>query len=238
MGGETFLAALRERGVRRIRRVRFRDNRHVLLSVSREGSTLNAHECFARAPRSVMDAVATFLKARRGSAEFREAVERIRAWPGGAEAIRAARRRAARRAAIRASREAALRDGVPIEHHRQLRSLYARLNRSHFRDRLPGSLPLRISRRMERRFGQVQLYVDRSGARSVLELAVNAHLMYPENELELLDTLLHEMAHIEAWLVHGDRGHGEDWRRVAERVGCEAAARTDARIRRRNRRSA
>ena len=35
-----------------------------------------------------------------------------------------------------------------------------------------------------------------------------------------LDTLIHEMAHIEAWLLHNDGGHGDDWKRIARRVGC------------------
>ncbi len=234
--GETFLAALHARGVRRIRHVRFKENRHVLLSVSRDRSTLNAHRCFARAPRSVLDAIAAFLKARRGSPEYREALERIRSWPGGVAAIRETRRRA-RDAAIRAAaRAGATRDGVAMEEHRRLRSLYLRLNRVHFRGRLPDDLPLRISFRMSRRFGQVQLHNGERGERIALELAVNADLLLAENERELVDTLLHEMAHVEAWMRHGDRGHGPVWKAVARRVGCEDSACTATRIRRRRRR--
>ncbi len=235
MPAESFLAALQARGVRQIRRVRFRDNRHVLLSVSRDRVTLNAHRCFEHAPRTVLDAIAVFLKARRGSPEYREALERIRRWPGGAEAVRDARRRAAREAMTQFASEAADRDGVDAADHRRLRQLYNRLNESRFGGRLPTRLVLRLSRRMQRRFGQVHLYDDGEGGRTALELGVNVDLLLPGNERELEDTLLHEMAHMEAWIRHGDRGHGAAWKRIAARVGCQAEARTDARIRRRRR---
>ncbi|MGH7504539.1 MAG: SprT-like domain-containing protein, partial [Longimicrobiales bacterium] len=51
-----------------------------------------------------------------------------------------------------------------------------------------------------------------------------------------VDTLLHEMAHAEAWLLHAHREHGRPWRTVARRVGCEARACSTVRIRRRRRR--
>ena len=43
--------------------------------------------------------------------------------------------------------------------------------------------------------------------------------MLPGNEAILLDTLLHEMTHMEAWLTHGERAHGRDWKSIAKRGG-------------------
>jgi hypothetical protein len=38
------------------------------------------------------------------------------------------------------------------------------------------------------------------------------------------------MAHVEAWLDHGDRGHGPHWRRIAKRLGCVPRAQTRERV--------
>jgi SprT-like family len=225
----TLLEALRARGVRRIRRVRLRDNRQVLLSVSKDGTTLNAHRCFDRAPVRMLDAVATFLKAGRSSQPYREAVDRIRSWPRGVAALRAARRRALR--AVATPGRAGHTDQGTAEEHRRLQALYDRLNDSRFDGRLPDVL-LRISRRMSHRYGQVQLHHNRRGERVVLELAINGTLL-DGHDADLLDTVLHEMAHVEAWLWRGDRGHGPAWKEIAERVGCDARARAPRRPRRR-----
>ncbi|CAN5723409.1 hypothetical protein BH23GEM10_BH23GEM10_09760 [soil metagenome] len=114
-----------------------------------------------------------------------------------------------------------------------LETAYAKLNESHFRGCLPADLPIRLSDRMSRRFGHVAYARTIQGDRKVAELALNIDLLLPGNERALLDTLLHEMAHIEAWLVHGHREHGRIWRDVARRVGCEPRACTHMRLRRR-----
>jgi hypothetical protein len=41
------------------------------------------------------------------------------------------------------------------------------------------------------------------------------------------------MTHMEAWLLHGERGHGRQWKEIALRVGCEATACSTQPIRRR-----
>jgi predicted SprT family Zn-dependent metalloprotease len=69
----------------------------------------------------------------------------------------------------------------------------------------------------------------------VLAHALNVDLMLETKEQALVDTLLNDMAHAEAWLMHGHRGHGGVWRAIARRVGCEARACSDMRIRRRRR---
>src|SRR5690606_14322713 len=110
-----------------------------------------------------------------------------------------------------------------------------RLNAERFGARLPADLPLRLSRRMTRRLGHVRWHRRADGTRIVVELALNPDLFLVGNEAQLRDTLLHEMAHVEAWLEHGSAGHDAVWRRIARRVGCEPRACTRARIRRRAR---
>jgi hypothetical protein len=41
------------------------------------------------------------------------------------------------------------------------------------------------------------------------------------------------MAHVEAWVVFGHRGHGQPWKVIAQRLGCEVNASSCVRIRRR-----
>lgn len=248
-----FLAELRKRGAADIHRVVFRHNRTRLLSISRDRVTLNVHACFLSAPPEVLDAVARFVTADPRSAAHRRAVAALRAWPGVEEGLRAAR--AARPA--RAAEPAAECSASP-EQRRFLCELYARLNRERFGGRLPEDVPIRVSRRMARRLGQVRFdsgtsrrrlryeQADLFGGsgknsppgspgRRVLEIALSADLFIEGNDRELLDTLLHEMAHVEAYLVHGHRGHGGIWRTVARRVGCEPRACSRRPVRRRRR---
>jgi hypothetical protein len=254
---ESFLSELRRRGARSIQRVAFRHNRTRLLSLSRDRLTLNAHACFLTAPPEVLDAVARFVTADPRGASHRRAVAQLRAWPGAEAGLRAARARAPQRQARPTECCAS-----PAQR-AFLRELYARLNRSRFGGHLPRDLPIRVSPRMARRLGQVRfdLQVGSTGAgsegalaaarrrrpavrgasghtaspRQSLELALNADLFMEGNERELLDTLLHEMAHVEAFLTTGHRGHGLAWKKVAERVGCEARACSRRGIHRRKR---
>jgi hypothetical protein len=218
---EAFLEAMVARGVTRVRQIRFKANRTRIVSISALGSTLNVHECFRTAPEDVLDAVAAFVLLPQRSAAFRANVARMRAWwERQAEQATEPPRPAPTCA-------------TPAQD-RYLRTLYRSLNRSHFGGRLPADLPLRLSARMHRRFGHVA-YDRRRGRHVVAELALNADLMLAGNEGALLDTMLHEMAHAEAWLEHGHRGHGEPWRVIAERVGCQAGACSTMRLRRRRR---
>jgi hypothetical protein len=123
--------------------------------------------------------------------------------------------------------------GSPAQQ-RFLLEAYRRLNAHLFAGRLPDVIPLRLSQRMARRFGHVEYRRTRGTAREIGELAINIDLLIGGNERHLLDTLLHEMAHVEAWVVHGQRGHGPRWRTIAQRVGCEVRALSRVRIRRRN----
>jgi hypothetical protein len=189
----------------------------VLLSVSRDGRTLNSHACFRGAPPEIVRAVVMAVSGR--GAVRRRALRTIRDWEGTHRGLDRARRE-------KPPRGAAVDDGEAAP----LRALFDRFNRSQFGGRLP-AIPLRVSHRMTRTLGTV-VYSD-GGPRSVREIAIAAALLGAGNRDALADTLLHEMAHAEAWLEHGHRGHGGPWRRIARRVGCRPRARTDVRIERR-----
>jgi hypothetical protein len=204
------LATLRERGSGIIQ-VRYRANRSVLLSVSRDGRVLNSHECFRSAPRRVLEAIATCLAAPRGSLERAAAMGTIRDWEGTHDGLALARR---------SPRRSPPRSSVDVT---PLRALFDRYNRERFGGRLP-SIPLRVSDRMTRALGTISY--DESDGRRVHGIALSADLLVAGDEGPVTNTLLHEMAHAEAWLEWGHRGHGALWRRIAERVGCEARARS------------
>jgi hypothetical protein len=216
---EEVLGALRSRGLNFLSEVRFRPNRSRLISLSADRARLNLHECFRAAPGRVLDAVAMFATAPARSRAFKGAVEQMREWHEGQVA------------------EYGL--GEPLascgteDQRVYLTRVYEQLNGSHFRGALPRDLPIRLSDRMSRRFGHVSYARTVQGQRKVAELALNIDLLLPGNERALVDTLLHEMAHVEAWLVDGHRAHGRAWRQVARRVGCEAKACTYMRLKRR-----
>lgn len=216
---EELLGAVRMRGATFLREVRLRPNRSRLISLSADRVRLNLHECFRAAPARVLDAVATFVTAPARSRSFRDAIERMREWHEGQVA------------------EYGL--GEPLascgtaQQMGYLKTVYRQLNESHFDGALPRALAIRLSDRMSRRFGHVSYARTPQGERKVAELALNIDLLLPGNERALVDTLLHEMAHIEAWLVHGHREHGRIWRETARRVGCEPKACTHMRLRRR-----
>lgn len=205
---DPLLAALRaERSP--IRSVRYRSNRTVLLSVSRDGRTLNSHSCFRDAPSEILAAVARYLTTPRGSPSARRALKQLRSWKGATRGLAEARRERPRkrRTVGRDSPESA-----------PLRSLFERLNSEHFGRRLP-RISLRVSHRMTRSLGTI-----RYGSEGIVEIAISADLLLPPNRDVLHDTMLHEMAHAEAWLTHRHRGHGRPWRAIAERVGCTPRA--------------
>lgn len=216
------LRELRGRGVSDVRRIRFKANKSRLISLSADRASLNLHECFRSAPADVLEAVATFARSLRESPAYRRSIERMRAWHG-------------------AQVEGSERDDYGVgpcsatdEQRHFLAALYRKLNHLHFAGTLPDLLAVRLSDRMSRRLGHVS-YTTNRGERAVLEIALNVDLMLETNEQALIDTLLHEMAHAEAWLLHAHRGHGGVWRGIAKRVGCEARACSDMRIRRRRR---
>jgi YHS domain-containing protein len=233
LSAEQFASALSRRRAR-IGRVCFKQNRAQIIALGKDGRTLHIHACFQTAPDDVLDAVAAFLKASRRSQEYRAAIRRVREyWQWQGE--QAGWLIEEDSSVLQSVRELAC--SGTREQREFLREAYARFNLLYFHNRLPADFPLRISERMASRFGHMRYHVTRSGQRVVLELAVNQNLFIAGNEANLLDTLLHEMTHVEAWLEHGHRGHGAIWKRIARRVGCEALA-CSARVIRRRRRGA
>ena len=220
---EDVLRELQARGVTDVRQVRFRQNRSRLISLSADRARLNLHDCFRAAAPDVVDAIAYFASARAATLGYRRAIARLQAWHEGQVRSAAQEPELPSTACCGTSAQLQL-----------LAQCYRQLNRAHFGGALPELTPVRLSDRMTRRLGHVQYGRD-PDRRSIIEIALNVDLLLPGNEAALLDTLLHELAHAEAWLSHGHRGHGRTWRRIAARVGCDARACSDMRIRRRRR---
>jgi hypothetical protein len=219
---DEIIRALRRRGIRSIEQVRFKQNRTRMISLSDDRASLNLHACFRAATSDVLDAIAIFIRTPRHHAGYRDAVRRMRSWWDG-------------QVIEEKLDESALRPRLCCATPEQLeilRRAYVRLNMTKFGGRLPANVTIRLSNRMSRRLGHVHYAQSRSGRR-VEEIALNVDLMMAGNEKHLLDTLMHEMAHVEAWIEHGHREHGELWRAVARRIGCEDRACTRIRIRRR-----
>ena len=223
------LAALHDHGARRVTKVVFRSNRTRLISLSADHRTVNLHSCFRSAPADVIRALADFVLERSGTHRYRAAVERMRAfWEGqtGGGPVPAWEENGGRSRTVPCCGTKAQKE--------LLRELYGSLNEELFEGRLPTGLPLRLSDRMTRRFGQIHYLTRPSGRRLVEEIALNVDLMLRGNERHLVDTLLHEMAHAEAWIQSAHRGHGPVWAAIARRVGCEDRACSGVRIRRRS----
>ena len=226
--------ALARRGCRSLTCVRFKKNRGRIISLSKDGRTLHIHACFQEASDDAMNAVVTFLKAGRRSYAYREAIRSMRDFfdanaskyvpLNGEEEDHRVARDVQRLPCVGTAPQRAF-----------LREAYGRFNTLHFENRLPSNVRIRLSNRMKSRLGHVRYHTTAAGERVVLELALNIHLLLPGNEAVLMDTLLHEMTHIEAWLTDGERGHGRAWKQIANRVGCEATACSTQPIRRRRR---
>jgi predicted SprT family Zn-dependent metalloprotease len=228
---DTLRRTIARRGCRRVEEIRFKKNRGRIISLSKDGRTLHVHACFQDADDDVVNAVVTFLKAGRRSYAYRQSIRVMREH---------FEKHGQKYAPITAEEEDhRLRrdiDRLPCaanaEQRAFIREAYARYNSGLFGSKLP-NVKLRFSDRMRSRLGHIRYHTTSADERIVLELALNIHLMLPGNEAILLDTLLHEMTHMEAWLLHGERAHGPDWKEIARRVGCEATACSTQTIRRR-----
>ncbi len=258
---ERFLAELWRRGASSIRRVVFRHNRTRLLSISRDRVTLNAHICFLDAPPEVLDAVARFVTADPRTAAHRRAVEALRAWPGVEDGLSAARARRPPRRSSRPVDCCASPEQRAFLSELYARLNATRFG-GRLPPDLPLRMSARMARRLGQvRFesgsgvalaeagrasvdgagngeglpAPESLAAAKDGTRGIVDLALSADLFVDGNDRELLDTMLHEMAHVEAYLASGHKGHGGAWMAVARRVGCEPRACTRRRIHRRRR---
>lgn len=238
---DQFLGLLKGHGAHRLRGVRFRQNRTTIWSLTQGGTLLNVHSAYRSAPLPIVRAFAVIARdALRKTPAYREAARVVREWPGLAKGLRAARAAHRRRPVAKRRRSWIPRVGPCCATPAQrlyLRQLYRYLNETRLGGRLPRNIPLRLSRRMTSRLGQM-VPGSYAGRRYVVEIALNVDLMLEGNGRERLDTLLHEMAHAADHLFDGGRGHGDSWRAWAERVGCRVGACTSASIRRRSSRDA
>jgi len=71
-----------------------------------------------------------------------------------------------------------------------------------------------VNTRCRARAGQAKLHLN------TVEISAFFFVGRPENEQNMHNTILHEIAHIVAYAVHKDRGHGWAWRSIARQIGC------------------
>jgi hypothetical protein len=204
---ETLADALRARGVSPLRTVVFPKSRRVAYHYSL--GALKLSPCFRTAPDSVIDDLAVVLTApsRRGRVE-----------PFHIVAAKSYVMEFVTAMVMSLPPKPTRCDGSPAQR-QSLAASYATLNAKHFGGCLPADMPLRWSSRLVRTvgiFAAVGGGQDRRAGGIVMSLA----LALPGNPAVYRDTLLHEMAHAEAWLIDGDGGHGGAWQRVARRVGA------------------
>lgn len=219
-----------------ITEVRLKKNRHHHYTLSADG-VLHLHVAFARAPRKILRAIAQDLTAREGSRRQREARRTAIKWEGFVESARRIRDAdpSLLRSAFKGYHVSAAPgkcDGTP-EQIQILRRAYRHYNRTRFNGILPDTVPIRLSGKLEVTYGYVVPAFSRSGKRIITELVLNLDLVLSGNEQVLIDTLLHEMAHIAAWIRNGDAGHGKAWKRWTQKVGCNPLACEDVHMRRR-----
>jgi hypothetical protein len=213
------MAALAMRGVTCLREITFRPNRSRVISLSPDRRRLSLSRALKTLDDRILDAIADFINAPSGSERFSEATETLRNWHDWS---RTRRRNRTPSCGTR-------------QQDRYLRSVYRRLNASHFANALPVRVHIRLCSVMTSMYGFVAYATSARGRRCVTELAINIDLLMAGNEKALIDTMLHEMAHMEAWLAHGHRAHGAIWKAIARRVGCEPRACTSGEFKRRRR---
>jgi len=109
------------------------------------------------------------------------------------------------------------------EQRERIRVLYCTLNAQRFDGALPTEIVLRLSDRMRTRLGHV-VPREHDGVRVIEEVALNRRLLRVGNERVCEETLLHEMAHVAAYLFDNESGHGQAWKRWAVKVGCRPRA--------------
>ncbi|MEK9500066.1 SprT family zinc-dependent metalloprotease [Gaopeijia maritima] len=235
LAAEEILSRLHDLGAHRLRRVVLRRNRSTIWSLTSRRTVLNLHVAYRRAPDDVIAAFAVLARETgRRSAAYREARRRVARWPGLAPELRRIRSRARPQ---RPPSEGVGHCCATPAQRVYLQRLYRWLNHTRFDGMLPPMVPIRLSSRFSRRLGQ--LVPGMEGERRVVaEIALSADLMLEANARELVDTLVHEMAHAANYLMDGEVGHGPKWRAWARRAGCRDRATCSAPVRRRGSRKA
>ncbi|HEU5154533.1 MAG TPA: SprT-like domain-containing protein [Gemmatimonadales bacterium] len=203
---------LRERllalGLPSVPRVITHRNRAVMVSWF-PGRELRIHEGYAHAPDSVLSAIIRFLS-RRVRRETRLAArQEFLAFPVEDHAPSARRAR---------GREATAPEDQTLVVY--FTEMHARLNQEHFAGTL-SPIPIRISRRMKRRLGEVRLD-RRTGA--AVEISLSRRHVRRDGWREAEQTLLHEMIH--QWQAENGQpvDHGKEFRRWARELGIHPRA--------------
>lgn len=211
-----FLERLHRYGGGRVEAVRFRRNRRTIWSLTGGRTRLNLHEAYREAPDEIVRAFSVIVRnGGRSSHAYQGAVRTTKEWKGIVDAL--SRIRQEDRDVGRESRKVA--QAGTLYQLAEARRLYQEFNATYFQDRLPDDILIRLSARMSARLGHMAI---REGSpRTVREIALNVRLMLPENIAARRETLLHELAHVAAYLFDGDAGHGRAWKAWARRVGCE-----------------
>lgn len=199
---DRLLARLTALGLRHVRRVVLTRNRSILVSV--KGFELRIHEGFVEAPTEMHVQVVRFVMARR-KWERQAARDAIVAFP------------LPRHTKPPRAPERTHPDDEPLAE--RLAEWHTRLNGERFGATLK-PVPIRVSRRMQRRLGHYAPGVDGGGS----EIAISARHLRRDGFAAALETLLHEMVH--QWQHESGLAldHGAEFRRKCREVGAVPSA--------------
>ncbi len=206
--GDLLVTRLRQLGLSGVRAVEPHENGSVMVSVTPRG-VLRVHRGYAYAPDTVLSAIVEFVRPR-VRRQRRLSLERgILDFP--AHSFVPPRKPRKRRRATR-------REDRPML--QALAQRHERFNMKFFGGAL-SKVPFRISRRMERRLGDVLLSPD--GKRPI-EIGISHDHLVRDGWREVEHTLLHEMIH--QWQAESGRSvdHGAEFRRKAREIGVEPRA--------------
>jgi SprT-like family len=183
-------------------------NRAVMVSWF-PGRELRIHEGYAHAPDFVLSAIIRFLAPGVRREARLAARHEFLAFPVEDHAPTVARTR---------GREATAQGDQPLVTY--FSEMHARLNQEHFAGAL-SPIPIRISRRMKRRLGEVRLD-RRTGA--AVEISLSRRHVRRDGWREAEHTLLHEMIH--QWQAENGQpvDHGKGFRRWARELGIHPRA--------------
>lgn len=203
---DRFLERLRAIGLGHIRSLVLTRNRSVVVSV--RGYELRVHEGFINAPAEMHAQIVRFVTARRK-------------WE----------RKAARDAIVGFALPAPVKPArAPERTHPEDESLaerlaewHTRLNGERFGATL-GAVPIRVSRRMQRRLGHYAPGADGNGP----EIAISARHLRRDGFASALETLLHEMVHQWQHETGLPLDHGAEFRRKCREVGAAPSAKRPA----------
>ncbi len=212
---ESFLAdswllkrRLREVGLSATREVQLHENLRVMVSITGSG-VLRLHRGYVYATDEVLKAIVVFVTPGTKRREASRARATLLSFPVSkffdSRPVRKVRPTKPR--------------PEDVEDIRRLGRLHAELNQLHFDSRL-SDVPLRISRRMRRKLGEITL--DENDRPTVITIG-RLHLDR-DGWKQVSITLLHEMVH--QWQAETGRAvdHGKVFRKKATEVGIPAAA--------------